>query len=1126
MDALDVGTLVGRIELDDAMSSGFTVLLGHIDQFTEKFDGLTGTVLVGAAAAVAAIGGITAAVVTLGNRGSDVNDVASTLDHFAGSAENAQTILNNMRAGVKGTVDDFELMKESSRLLSARVKLSADDFSTLGQAAFVLQNRGLGPTKDMLDLVSNALVTGRTRQLAYSLGIVDAANGEEMYAKQLGLRVDQLTEVQKKEATRLEVMKMLNDAVRDAGQQELDFGEKLEAAGVFMKNWIDELASAVAKSPHVMAAVDAIGNALKQAFGGDAKTAQEAVLHGIEKFADGVAYYGPIIIQEVKNILTALKDVVTFVVNTWNAMPDWAKSAAKDIALLTAAGWALNKMWSATTVVATAFGGTVTGVASKATGLLGTLMGVDTALTGVAAVLNPVTLLLGSVGVGFLIAKSNMDEFIKNSYNLQNAYKNIAEFEKKMKAGTQQTADDFKEYNKALQTTGKIRTNSVMNKFDITDNGGFAVTVDVNADKVKQQIDSIKSALGDLNVEEERRKALQAEEAQRLAAKAKQLDEVNRKIREATGQTGYLTQAQEELVRSYQYLGLSNDEIALKLGISVQKLNLWTKAQKESTDATNAAIESNDEILKSWHKYNEEVAKARADAFIGLIQDERSYTEQSQALRMTDLEKQIAEITRARDAKLAAYAATSVQFGLDVSKAAALLNKFTNEEIEQLKAVDAMQRQLSTSLAKWANGFGFVKSVVSDLGSVGGRTWQTINRFIGQGIDLLGQYRAQQIINAATSKAVQAGEIAGQKAVDAALQATTVAANLMWAALTLGASAAISWIVSLFQHQAQLRQAIKDTTAALKEFGFTQDELDAREGRHRGSQGRLDDLNKLLDQAKAASDSISKMIGQISDSLDQFGGKAPAELQPYIADLLTMKGLTADQIAQLQKLQGPTPWQKLEEAAGRYDLALDKLGKGYQQLKLNDTFDQLFSDWKMFQDANADVGAAMEAMKAKVSQAVIQAKKFGTDVPEYMRPMLTAFLNAGELIDENGNKLTDLGDIHFSASIESSMEKIADILTEIKNALLGLGPAAKLGADGVSDAMDRIRRKQDEVRDDVVYKATPRLTGQDLSVESTVRQDVSRKQNTTVIWEVDGRRIASVVVPYIPDEVQRYRVGA
>jgi hypothetical protein len=187
-----------------------------------------------------------------------------------------------------------------------------------------------------------------------------------------------------------------------------------------------------------------------------------------------------------------------------------------------------------------------------------------------------------------------------------------------------------------------------------------------------------------------------------------------------------------------------------------------------------------------------------------------------------------------------------------------------------------------------------------------------------------------------------------------------------------------------------------------------------------------------------------------------FADRAPNALQPYIAQLLLSNKLTEDQRKDLIAMQAPQSWEKMEEAAGRYGLSLEKLGKGFQQLKGNDAFDQLFSDWTTFQDAGVQVGDAMDAMSAKVSEALNRARKFGTDVPEYMRPMLESMLAAGKVIDENGNALTDLGGIHFSDSIESSMDRIADILAEIRDALLGFGPAAKKGADGIRAAFSGV----------------------------------------------------------------------
>jgi hypothetical protein len=279
----DIGVVRGLIELQDDFTSKLGLAETALSNFTKANQESLVAVAGAAGLVTAAFGLAAAAVYNLGQRGADVNDVRETLEHFTGSVDAANTVLDNLRNGVKGTVSDFDLMKDSARLLSANVKLSTDDFGVLGQAAFVLQNRGLGGTKEMLGLVSDALVTGRTRALAMAVGVVDNTNAEEDYAKSLGVTKDQLSDAGKAEAKRLEVMRLLNAAVKDAGVQELDFGEKIEKAKASVQNYVDGLASAVAKSPALAAGFEVVKNAIAEAFGGSQQGAIDTTLGLIKK---------------------------------------------------------------------------------------------------------------------------------------------------------------------------------------------------------------------------------------------------------------------------------------------------------------------------------------------------------------------------------------------------------------------------------------------------------------------------------------------------------------------------------------------------------------------------------------------------------------------------------------------------------------------------------------------------------------------------------------------------------------------------------------------------------------------------------------------------------------------------
>jgi hypothetical protein len=246
----DIAPIKGLIELTDNFTSPIGLAEAALSNFSKTESRKSLKAVAGAAGIVsAAIGAIAFATVELGKRGADVNDVNATLEHFAGGANAAKAAMDALRAGTKNTVDDFALAKDAAHLLSAGVQLTAQDFGTLGQAAFVLQNRGLGGTKEQLDLVSEAFVTGRTRALSMALGVIDAGDAEENYAKHLGVTVDQLSEAGKAEAKRIEVMRILNAATKDAGDAESrDFGEEIQFVKTQVANWVDELGSAIASA--------------------------------------------------------------------------------------------------------------------------------------------------------------------------------------------------------------------------------------------------------------------------------------------------------------------------------------------------------------------------------------------------------------------------------------------------------------------------------------------------------------------------------------------------------------------------------------------------------------------------------------------------------------------------------------------------------------------------------------------------------------------------------------------------------------------------------------------------------------------------------------------------------------
>jgi hypothetical protein len=311
--ATDIGVVRGLIELQDNFTGQLGLAEAALGQFTKQNQESLIAVAGAVGLVTAAFGLAATAVYNLGQRGADVKDVESTLEHFSGTAAAAAANLDALRNGTQGTVEDFLLMKDASKLLSAGVKLNTEDFSTLGEAAFVLQNRGLGGTKEMLNLVSDAMVTGRTRALSMALGVIDVGDAEEKYAQQLGITKDHLSDTGKVEAKRLAIMGMLRTAVADAGTQERDFGEQIEFAQAAMTNWIDELGKAIATSPALAAGMKAIESALKAAFGGDSQEAIATTMEAIKSGALITVSFGIAAVETARVIHRAWEAIRTIV---------------------------------------------------------------------------------------------------------------------------------------------------------------------------------------------------------------------------------------------------------------------------------------------------------------------------------------------------------------------------------------------------------------------------------------------------------------------------------------------------------------------------------------------------------------------------------------------------------------------------------------------------------------------------------------------------------------------------------------------------------------------------------------------------------------------------------------------
>jgi hypothetical protein len=214
--------------------------------------------------------------------------------------------------------------------------------------------------------------------------------------------------------------------------------------------------------------------------------------------------------------------------------------------------------------------------------------------------------------------------------------------------------------------------------------------------------------------------------------------------------------------------------------------------------------------------------------------------------------------------------------------------------------------------------------------------------------------------------------------------------------------------------QQQFGDALKDVFT-LQGVGFSNDQI---------ARGMADSLNGLL-----------------SVALDT-GQKLPSALEPYLDSLAQAGRLNDDLKKKILGVADPAPWQDMQTAAEKYHISVDALGNGFKQAKLDDTVKQLVSDWKLLTEHGADANAVMDGMRESVQGVIDDALKFGETIPDTMRPMIEKMIEASELTDGQGEKLTDLTKLSFSHDLSEDFQALIDKLDELIDHINGPGGLA------------------------------------------------------------------------------------
>jgi hypothetical protein len=220
-----------------------------------------------------------------------------------------------------------------------------------------------------------------------------------------------------------------------------------------------------------------------------------------------------------------------------------------------------------------------------------------------------------------------------------------------------------------------------------------------------------------------------------------------------------------------------------------------------------------------------------------------------------------------------------------------------------------------------------------------------------------------------------------------------------------------------------------------KSEGWKQDraadqQLDATRSQLLQTYGSLDEIKRLgaeigVDLAGAWGDRSAAGLEHFNGLLDQFREKLQLTDQ--------IKGIK-EQIATLEGELVPT-WDQVNAAVQRYGGNVDGLGRKLQQLYTTDTATQMINDWELLTRAGGSATTVAKMMQEEVNALVQQSIKYGTAIPENMRPVLESLADQGLLLDASGKKITDLGGLKFGPPVKSQADIIKDAISKLDETL-------------------------------------------------------------------------------------------
>ena len=316
----------------------------------------------------------------------------------------------------------------------------------------------------------------------------------------------------------------------------------------------------------------------------------------------------------------------------------------------------------------------------------------------------------------------------------------------------------------------------------------------------------------------------------------------------------------------------------------------------------------------------------------------------------------------------------------------------------------------------------------------------------------------------------------------------------------------------------------------------------------------LDNIGTALDADAKKTDEFNTSLGGMLQQLQTMGGQIPGDLQGMLQTLSDGKKLTQDNLDLIaQMASGGAPnWKTVADAVERYGGNIEKLPGSFQGARMHDQWQTIIDDMDTFDKAGVSAGDALGLTGTKIDDLVNQSIKFGTEIPANAKPWIQSLIDQGKLLDDNGDKITDMSKLTFGKDLQTSIQdlidKIGDLIKKFDDVPGAIDKIPKQTDVTVTTHEKTVKEgdQSDSTAETPAYATGGHVSGArtaivgdapeyitpDVAIPKLAMEISSNMPDVrgsagggTAIVQLDKRTLLEVLVPGIPGVVQQYGLG-